>query len=85
MYDGGAFLARIEISLNCERIARGNLAIRPETAMQEIPIVLPGTAAHGGQGTVVEIIRENAIVCFFLDGSAILHRALRLSLRASGS
>src|ERR1700692_4462793 len=84
MYDGSAFLARKEISLNCERITRGNLAVRTETAMQKIPIVLPGTATHRLQGTVVEIFHENAVVCFVLDGSPILRRALRLSLRASG-
>src|ERR1700686_1900745 len=83
MYDGGAFLARKDISLHRERIARGNLAIGPKTPTQKIPIVFPGTAALRRQGTVVEIIRENAVVCFFLDVPPILNRALRSSLRTS--
>src|SRR5579863_1574573 len=84
MDDGCAFLSREEIALHCERIARGKLAIGPETAAQTIPIVFPGTAALSGQGTEVEIVRENAVVYFFLNGPPILHQALRLSLRASG-
>src|SRR5579862_5291278 len=83
MDDSRALLARKEISLNCERIARGNSAIRPETTMQKIPIVFSGATALSGQGTVVEIIRKDPVVCFFLDGPPILNRVPRLSLRTS--
>src|SRR5580704_12618830 len=80
MHDGGAFLARIDVSFNCKRIARGNLAIRPKATMQQIPTVFPGTTAHSGQGTEVEIIREDAVVRVLLNGSPILRRPSRQPL-----
>src|ERR1700731_1233117 len=83
MNDGGAFLARIEISLDCQRIFRGNIRIRSKAAVQEMPLVIAGTAVQSGQCIVIEVLCEYAVARISTERSAILHSPERLPFRAS--
>src|ERR1700686_3210497 len=83
MNDLGPFLAGIEISLYRKRIFRGNVCVRPDSAVQQVPGVSRAFAVRFRQGAMIEILRENAITRVSPNGSAISRRAICLPFGAA--
>src|SRR5580704_15749547 len=72
MHEDPAFLPVINVSLSYQGILRRQSCIRPKTAVQQMPAVVPVLSVEIGQVIVVDVLCENSIAGIFLDFSAVL-------------
>src|ERR1700676_4571899 len=83
MHEGRTFLPLINVSLSYQGILRRKGCIRPKTAVQQMPAVVPVLSVEIGQVIVVEVLCEDAIAAIFLDFSAVLHASESFCLSAT--